>query len=250
MKLAKEVTASSDATDLITAFHWVSFIQGSSKLHWSQAGIKASVQRVWVHAHPVTPEPALLLNISSNIEISSVGRDPQGSASPSWACTRQPQKSHHVSERIVQTLLISGRCHDQDLRKALRNTGQQGQMGIKTDFTACFISQVFLAQGSAWRCKPLSAAKPPPVKLLPIPHKSTDNWIPTDPLHFRQQRRCPQSFCGIVHFSWKGRGLEALPKPWNAGFWILALSPLCPRMLHVLLLSLPLKTRASMSRTS
>lgn len=70
VKLAKEVTASSDATDLISAFHWVSFIQGSSKVHWSQAGIKASIQTGWVHAHTVTPEPALLLQYQFKHEIS------------------------------------------------------------------------------------------------------------------------------------------------------------------------------------
>lgn len=61
VKLAKEVTASSEApsSQLITAFHWVSFTQGSSKAHWSQTKIKASVQTDW--AHIVTPEPALLL---------------------------------------------------------------------------------------------------------------------------------------------------------------------------------------------
>lgn len=45
-------------------------------------------------------------------------------------------------------------------------------------------------------------------------------------------------------FSWKCRGSESLPKPWGAGFWILALSPF---MLQVLLLSLALKIRAFMS---
>lgn len=175
------------------------------------------------------PEFAFLLQYQLKHRISSVGRDPKGStSSSSWACTRQSQKSHHVSERIVQALLISGRCCDQAVRKALRNTRQQVVNGHQNRFSCLFyLSQVLLAQGSARRCiwqTPL-CSQATSCQTPSYPLQSTDSWIPTYPLHFRQQRRCSQSFCGIAHFSWKGRGLEALPKPWDAGFWILALSP-------------------------
>lgn len=99
------------------------------------------------------PEFAFLLQYQLKHRISSVGRDPKGStSSSSWACTRQSQKSHHVSERIVQALLISGRCCDQAVRKALRNTRQQVVNGHQNRFSCLFyLSQVLLAQGSARR---------------------------------------------------------------------------------------------------
>lgn len=99
VKLAKEVTASSDATDLSTAFHWVSFIQGSSKAHWPQTEIKASVQTGWTQAHIVAPEPVPLLQYQFKHRISWGGRVPEGSISPIPEHAQGNPKNHTMCQR-------------------------------------------------------------------------------------------------------------------------------------------------------
>lgn len=135
---------------------------------------------------------------------------------------------NHTSERIVPVLLDLWQVPWPRSKQSINEPrAAGGKRASKQILLPVSPKSSVSCSGFCWEVHVANPSlQSPPVKLLPIPYKSTDNLILTYPLHFKQQRRCSQSFCGIVCFSWEGRGLEALPKPWEAGFWTLALSTL------------------------